>query len=229
MGSQTSAGAAELRWALTATQLRFGAALRQLDRLRRLDVLREQERALLQQAVVQAWRFAYHDQLTGLPSRHLLLDRFDQAVARAARHDQSVALLFLDLDRFKYINDTLGHSVGDQLLQHVAARLITCIRASDTACRYGGDEFVVLLSELRDTEGAVVAANHIRARLAAPYFIDGIEISITASVGTAVHAVDARGYRDLLRVADLAMYRNKAQRPAVPGISHGKLRPAIDR
>jgi len=209
---------AELRRVLAATQLRFVAALRQLDRLQRQDALRTQERALLTEAVEKARRFAYHDELTGLPNRHLLLDHFNQAVALAERHDQHVALLFLDLDRFKHVNDTLGHSVGDKLLQQVAVRLVACLRASDTACRYGGDEFVVILPELAGQEGAAVVANSIRARLAAPYIIDGTAITITTSLGIAMHPVDAHGYSDLLRVADRAMYRDKARRPAAPGI-----------
>ena len=127
-------------------------------------LLRQQEAALLTAAVAKAQRFAYHDDLTGLPNRHLLMDRFKLAVALAARHDQHVALLFLDLDRFKNVNDTLGHSAGDELLRQVATRLVACLRASDTACRYGGDEFVVLLPELSDKDGAVVVADHIRAQ-----------------------------------------------------------------
>lgn len=172
----------------------------------------------LTEAVLKAQRFAYHDELTGLPNRHLLLDRFQAAVASAVRHDQQVALLFLDLDRFKHVNDTLGHSAGDQLLQQVAARLVACLRASDTACRYGGDEFVLLLPELSGKEGAVVVADNVCAVLAAPYVIDGVEIAITASIGIAMHLVDAHGYGDLLRVSDRAMYRSKARRPAAPSI-----------
>ena len=146
---------------------------------------------MLTEAAAKAQRFAYHDELTGLPNRHLLLDRFKLAVALAARHDEHVALLFIDLDRFKHVNDTLGHSVGDELLQQVATRLVACLRASDTACRYGGDEFVVLLPELSDKDGAVVVADNIRARLAAPYLVDGVEITMTASLGIAMHPVDA--------------------------------------
>lgn len=214
-----SADTAEVRRALTATRLRFEAALRELDRLRRRDALREQEKTLLTEAVEKARRFAYHDELTNLPNRHLLLDHFNLAVALAERHDQHVALLFLDLDRFKHVNDTLGHSVGDKLLQQVAERLVACIRASDTACRYGGDEFVVLLSELTGKDGAVVVADNIRAHLAAPYLIDGAKITVPTSLGMAMYPVDAQALGDLLQVADLAMYRDKARRPATPSIS----------
>lgn len=219
---------AELRRALAATELRCEAALRQLDRLRRRDTLHAQETALLTEAVLKARRFAYHDELTRLPNRQLLLDRFKLAVALAQRHDQHVALLFLDLDRFKHVNDTLGHSAGDKLLQQVAVRLLACIRASDTACRYGGDEFVVLLPELSGREGAVVAADHILMHLAAPYVIDGAEISITTSLGIAVNPVDAHGFDDLLRVADRAMYRDKARCPAAPSFSDGGVLSLLD-
>lgn len=214
---------AEVHRVLTTMRLRFGAALRQLERLRRRDALLEQQNALLTEAVVKARRFAYHDELTGLPNRHLLVDRFNLSVALAERHDQHVALLFLDLDRFKHVNDTLGHSVGDKLLQQVAQRLIACIRASDTACRYGGDEFVVLLSELDAKDGAVVVADNIRTHLAAPYLIDGTQITVATSVGMAMYPVDAQAFGDLLQVADLAMYRDKARHPATPSISDSPL------
>ncbi len=213
----------ELRRTLAATELRFSAALRQIDRMVRLDIFRKQEAALLTEAAAKAQRFAYHDELTGLPNRHLLLDRFELAVALAGRHDEHVALLFIDLDRFKHVNDTLGHLVGDRLLQRVALRLVACLRASDTACRYGGDEFVVLLPELSGKDGAAVVADNIRARLAAPYLIDGAEITISASLGIAMYPVDADGYGDLLRLSDLAMYHDKARCPAAPRISEATL------
>jgi diguanylate cyclase (GGDEF)-like protein len=210
---------AEVHRVLTTIRLRFGAALRQLERLRHRDALLEQENALLTEAVVKARRFAYRDELTGLPNRHLLLDHFNLSVALAERHDEHVALLFLDLDGFKRVNDTLGHSVGDKLLQQMAQRLVACIRASDTACRYGGDEFVVLLSELDAKGGAVVVADNIRARLEAPYLIDGAQITVTTSVGMAMYPVDGQAFGDLLQIADLAMYRDKAKRPATQSIS----------
>jgi diguanylate cyclase len=219
----------ELRRALAATRLRFGAALRQIERMRRQDALRTQEAALLADAVVKAQRFAYHDELTGLPSRRLLLDRFQLAAALAERHDQHVALLFLDLDRFKYINDKLGHSTGDKLLQQVAARLVACLRASDTACRYGGDEFVILLPELSGKDGAVVVADNIQARLAAPYRVDGADITMTASLGIAMHPIDAHDYGDLLRISDVAMYRNKARCGAAPSIAEATPAALLDQ
>jgi diguanylate cyclase (GGDEF)-like protein len=216
--AQDLADVGSLRLALAATERRFAAALRQLERMRRRDALYEQQVALLQEAAAKAQRFAYHDELTGLPNRHLLFDRFNLAVALAARHHKHVALLFLDLDRFKEINNTLGHSAGDQLLQQVAVRLVGGIRASDTACRYGGDEFVVLLAEINGKEGALAVANNLRVHLAAPYLIDGASITITTSVGIAVYPLDARGYGDLIQVSDLAMYRHKARRSAPPSI-----------
>jgi diguanylate cyclase (GGDEF)-like protein len=209
-----AADLAELRRVLAATERRCAAALRQLDRMRRRDSLREQQTVLLTDAVLKARRFAYHDELTGLPNRRLLLDRFNLAAALASRHHQQVALLFCDLDGFKHVNDTFGHTTGDKLLQEVAARLVACVRASDTVCRYGGDEFVVLLSEIAGADGAVVVAENIRVHIAAPYLIDGAEIAMTASLGMAVYPGDARAYDDLLRLSDLAMYRSKTGRPA---------------
>ena len=213
---------AELRHALAATELRFDAALRQIERMRRRDLVLQQEAALLKAAVVKA-RTAYHDDLTGLPNRHVLMDHFKLAAALAARHDRHVALLFLDLDRFKHVNDTLGHSAGDQLLRQVAGRLVACLRASDTACRYGGDEFIVLLPELRDKNAALVVADHIRAHLAAPFLVEGASITITVSLGVAMHAVDAHSFADLVRVSDRAMYRDKARRPMAPSIAGATL------
>jgi diguanylate cyclase (GGDEF)-like protein len=203
----------ELRRALVAAEQRCSAALHQLDQMRHLNLLREQETALLRQAERKARRCAYYDELTGLPNRHLLQDRFKIAVALAARHDQYAALLFIDLDHFKKVNDTLGHLAGDRLLQQVAARLAGGIRASDTACRLGGDEFVVLLAGLSGRDAAEAVAKNLRMILAAAYVVEGTEVAITVSLGVAVCPGDADGYSDLLRVADRAMYRSKARRP----------------
>ncbi len=159
---------------------------------------------------------AYHDALTGLPNRRLLLDRLNQAIAQASRQKKHVALVFLDVDGFKTINDKLGHPSGDKLLQAVAQRLSACLRVSDTACRYGGDEFIVLLPEVEGEQSATAVAQKIRTQLVAPYLIDGATITVRLSVGTAVYPVDAKDHRDLIKLADAAMYsmKNKSAAPA---------------
>jgi diguanylate cyclase (GGDEF)-like protein len=205
------AEAVNLRRALAASERRLEAALAQLDSLRRRKAELKGEVAALTETAANARRFAYHDELTGLPNRYLLFDRFNQAVALAARHDKRVGLLFLDLDRFKNLNDALGHSAGDHVLQQVALRLLGCIRASDTVSRYGGDEFVVLLPELAGREGAIAAAEKIRAQLEKPYWVDGTTVTMTASNGLAVYPLDGRMYGDLIHVSDLAMYRHKGR------------------
>ena len=156
-----------------------------------------------------ARHFALHDELTGLPNRTLLLDRLSQVLARARRYDKQFALLFLDLDRFKEVNDRLGHAAGDKLLQRVAERLLSCVRGGDTACRYGGDEFVLLLPEVESERRAVEVAEKIRDRLAKPYDIDGHSIALTATVGVAVYPTDGIDQVDLIEHADAAMYRAK--------------------
>ena len=205
------ADSAALRRALAAAELKFAAALRQIERMRRRDAQREREATSLRAAVLRAQRFAYHDELTGLPNRHALLDHFNLAAALAARNDEHIALLFIDLDGFKRVNDTFGHSVGDKLLRQVAMRLVGCVRASDTTCRYGGDEFAVLLPALDCKDGAVVVADTIRTSLAAPFWIDGAEITTTVSVGIAVYPDDASCYADLVSRSDRAMYLDKAR------------------
>ena len=211
--------------ALAATEQKLAAALRRIDALRQQDVLLQQQVVQLAETVAKAHRFAYHDELTGLPNRCLLMDRFNQAVARAARQDEQVALLFLDVNGLKNVNDALGYPAGDGLLKQVAARLAACIRTSDTGCRYGGDEFVVLLPELQGRESAVAAAEKIRIHLAMPYVVDGTAIRITASVGMAIYPVDGSGYADLVRVSERAMYVDKARGPAEPSV----LKPALER
>jgi diguanylate cyclase (GGDEF)-like protein len=189
-----SSDAAALCNALATSEQKLGAALRVIDDLQGQESFLKKKVALLSEAVAQARQFAYHDELTGLPNRRLLLDRFNQAIARGARQHKLVALLFLDLDGFKAINDALGHVAGDSLLKQVAARLSACVRTSDTACRFGGDEFVILLPELESRESAAAAARKIRAHLAASYFIGGTEIGVTTSVGMALYPVDGKAY-----------------------------------
>jgi diguanylate cyclase (GGDEF)-like protein len=200
--------------ALEVSRERLRAALCRIDVLETEGLLLKHQVALLQRTVAQARQFAYHDELTGLPNRRLLLDRYNQAVALAARQKRRVALLFLDLNEFKKVNDVHGHAAGDGILRQVAVRLRGCIRTSDTACRYGGDEFVVLLPELEGRKSADAAARKIRARLAVPYIVDGVEITVTASVGVAVYPVDGHEYGDLMRVTDGFMYRDKARAAA---------------
>ncbi|SFE45224.1 EAL domain-containing response regulator [Paracidovorax wautersii] len=167
-------------------------------------------------AEAQIERLAFFDELTGLPNRRLLMDRMERVLATGARMGQYGALLFLDLDNFKGINDTLGHEWGDQLLQQAALRLSGSVRASDTVARLGGDEFVVVLSGLPDDEAqAVIEVRALGQKLLEllnqPYLLDGREIHNTASIGTALFHGREETTHDLLKRADLAMYQAKAQ------------------
>lgn len=152
---------------------------------------------------------AQHDSLTALPNRVLLNDRLNQAIAFAHRHGRELALLFVDLDDFKRVNDSLGHAVGDGLLQSVAQRLQACVRSSDTVSRPGGDEFVVLLSELVRGQDAAVVAAKIRMTLDRPHRIQQLDVHVTASIGIATYPDDGTEAETLLRNADVAMYRAK--------------------
>jgi diguanylate cyclase (GGDEF)-like protein/PAS domain S-box-containing protein len=156
-------------------------------------------------------QLAYYDPLTGLPNRTLFKDRLGQTLSRAQREKSMVALLFLDLDRFKNINDTLGHASGDQLLIITASRLQGCIRRSDTVSRLGGDEFVVILNSLMQAEDASSLAQKILAALSEPVSIDGHEVASTASIGIAIHPADGADVDTLLRNADTAMYEAKGK------------------
>lgn len=150
-----------------------------------------------------------HDSLTGLPNRLLLKDRIDQAIATAPRHERQVAVLFLDLDGFKYINDSLGHPTGDKLLQSIAKRLVGCVRTSDTVSRQGGDEFVVLLTESRQWEDSVVVAERILKAVAQSHPIDNHDLHVTTSIGVSVYPDDGEDAETLIRNADIAMYQAK--------------------
>jgi diguanylate cyclase (GGDEF)-like protein len=147
-----------------------------------------------------------HDSLTALPNRTLLHERLSHALAKAQRHGRQLAVLFIDLDRFKNVNDTLGHDAGDRLLQVTAQRLYDCLRETDTMARQGGDEFVVLMDELTDHEPITRVSQRILDAVAQPLVIDGQELHITASIGISVYPEDGR---TLLRNADIAMYRAK--------------------
>jgi len=152
---------------------------------------------------------AQHDFLTDLPNRVLLNDRLGQAIALATRHTKQFALLFLDLDGFKHINDSLGHPVGDRLLQSVAKRLVDCIRGSDTVSREGGDEFIVLLSEIAHAEDAAIAARRMLQSVAQPHSISPHELHVTASIGVSIYPDDGLDAETLIKNADTAMYQAK--------------------
>ena len=155
---------------------------------------------------------AQHDSLTDLPNRVLLNDRLREAIILSKRHKRELSVLFLDLDRFKHINDSLGHVVGDRLLQSVAQRLLSCVRSSDTVGRQGGDEFVVLLWEVRRAEDAAIAAAKILEALRKPHLIDAHELHITASIGIVTYPEDGTDVETLMKKADLAMYHAKQTR-----------------
>jgi diguanylate cyclase (GGDEF)-like protein/PAS domain S-box-containing protein len=152
---------------------------------------------------------AQHDPLTGLPNRALLIDRVDQAIALALRQKGQVALFFIDLDDFKRINDSLGHAIGDKLLQSVAKRLIDCVRTPDTVSRQGGDEFVVLLQEVHQAEDVANAARRLLEALAETHSIDHLKIHVTASIGISLYPSDGKDADTLLKNADAAMYQAK--------------------
>jgi diguanylate cyclase (GGDEF)-like protein/PAS domain S-box-containing protein len=152
---------------------------------------------------------AQHDFLTGMPNRMLLNDRVNQAIAWAQRHSKKVAVLFLDLDGFKHINDSLGHPTGDKLLQSVAKRLVDCVRGSDTVSRQGGDEFVVLLTEVGLSEDAAITARRMLQTVAEAHSIDQHDLHVTTSIGVSVFPDDGSDAETLIKNADTAMYQAK--------------------
>ncbi|HEC11778.1 MAG TPA: GGDEF domain-containing protein [Acidiferrobacteraceae bacterium] len=154
---------------------------------------------------------AHHDELTGLPNRALLRDRLDTGLARAQRNKRCLALLFIDLDGFKLINDSLGHHVGDELLKAVAKRLKRCARRSDTVARYGGDEFAYIMEAVRSKDDAMGVARKILQMMAPPYCVDGFDVSVTPSIGIAMFDAShpAITPQALIRHADAAMYNAK--------------------
>lgn len=185
----------------------------------------EQDRDLLQFVAVQvvaaierkkmSTRLEYmaqHDQLTDLPNRTLFLDRLQTALARARRGMSRLAVLYLDLDKFKQVNDTHGHTAGDHLLQEVARRLTGCVRAADTVGRIGGDEYVVLLDDIQHFEDAAIVMRKILANLSAPYELAEATLEIIPSIGVAVYPENGEGADELIRYADNAMYQVKRAR-----------------
>jgi diguanylate cyclase (GGDEF)-like protein/PAS domain S-box-containing protein len=156
---------------------------------------------------------AQHDKLTNLPNRTLLIDRLGQAIETSRRNGTRLAVQFLDLDGFKHINDSLSHAIGDKVLQSVAKRLLGCVRTSDTVARMGGDEFVVILSEVAHARDAGVKAKKILDALGAPHSLDQYSVSITASIGVTTYPNDGQDADILVKNADLAMYRAKEKGP----------------
>ncbi len=152
---------------------------------------------------------AEHDFLTGLPNRALLTDRLNQSMSLALRNHKRVALLYLDLDNFKHINDSLGHSLGDQVLQATAKRLQTCIRGSDTVSRQGGDEFVVLLPDLKTAADANVIAEKVLKVMAEPHLVEGQRLHVTVSIGISIYPDDGEDVGTVVKNADTAMYYAK--------------------
>ncbi|MFA7281536.1 MAG: sensor domain-containing diguanylate cyclase [Sterolibacterium sp.] len=154
---------------------------------------------------------ALHDTLTGLPNRFLMLGRLEQALTTAQRHGTQIAVLFLDLDGFKSINDRHGHHVGDILLREIGGRLRTCVRDCDTVSRHGGDEFIVTLTDIREAEDAAAVAEKVLQAVAMPARINELEVQVTTSVGIAIYPDSGSDAEALLRAADAAMYEAKAE------------------
>ena len=163
----------------------------------------------VQTTKVELHHLAHHDVLTGLPNRILMYDRLAQAIALARRSGRQLAVLFMDLDRFKHINDSLGHTVGDRLLQSVCQRLLACVRQSDTVSRQGGDEFVVLLPDIDHPEDAALSAQKMIAAIALPHRIDQHDLHIGASIGISIYPEDGLDAETLIKHADIAMFHAK--------------------
>ncbi len=171
-------------------------------------VLRQRMRLLLERkrATEQIQHQATHDGLTNLPNRTLFMDRLESALAMSRRHKNSIGLLFVDLDRFKWVNDKLGHAARDKLLVDVAARMQDCVRQSDTVARLGGDEFTVILSDASEVANLTTVVEKILDKLQQPFELAGEEVTISGSIGVTVHPQDGLDVETLLNNADNAMY-----------------------
>ncbi len=154
-------------------------------------------------------RLAYFDALTDLPNRQLFLDRLSQSLSHADRYDQKVALMFIDLDGFKLVNDSMGHDMGDLLLQAVGRRLEDCLRKSDTVARIGGDEFTCILQDIEEPENVNIVAKKVIRALTSPFNLKGHEIRISGSIGVSLFPDDTENIEELIKKADTAMYRAK--------------------
>ncbi|HEX7151160.1 MAG TPA: EAL domain-containing protein [Thermoanaerobaculia bacterium] len=205
-------GTAQLRYLTPITYLGYIDFLMQaVLGIGMIASLLEDEREAAELAANEIEHLAYHDALTGLPNRPLFVDRLIVALAQAQRGQQKLAVFFLDLDRFKDINDSLGHSTGDALLKSVAERIRSCIREGDTVARFGGDEFTLLIPRVESVENAATIAHKIIETLKLPFFIHARELFVTTSIGVSLFPEDGLDPETLVRNADTAMYRAKEQ------------------
>jgi len=195
----------------------------EIEFLRAANARLMREVTALKEREAQVLELADRDGLTGLFNRRRMTDLLDSAIAEAARHWQRVGLLFIDLNGFKGINDEHGHAAGDEILTTVATRISARVRTGDFVCRYGGDEFVVVLPNVPDESAARRVADTIRERVALPYWIQGNEQHLTAAIGVSMYPQDGGSAEELLHRADLAMYRLKT-RLARPMVSLGTAR-----
>ncbi len=182
-----------------------GDERRLLEQIEQLTTITIEQQTTLEKLAYQA----HHDALTGLPNRLLFEDRLQQSIEHARRTNTLVAVLFIDLDRFKQINDTLGHTIGDLLLIQVARRFELCIRATDTLARHGGDEFLLVLPDITAPQQVTVVAQRLHESLRHPFFVNGHEIFVSASIGASLYPIDGKDVVALQRAADIAMYRAK--------------------
>jgi diguanylate cyclase (GGDEF)-like protein len=215
-----------------ATLRRIGSeGLREVDTLRALNAHLLRELAALKEREAETQRLADRDGLTGLYNRRRMLELLESAINEAVLQGQYVGLLFIDLNGFKAINDEYGHSAGDKILITVAARIAARVRTGDIVCRYGGDEFVVVLPSAPDPLAVSRVADAIRERVSLPYWINGEEQHLTAAIGESLYPHDGENAEVLLHRADAAMYRLKARlaRPVVSLGSQPQLRPARRR
>jgi diguanylate cyclase (GGDEF)-like protein len=186
---------------------------REAEMLRAINSRLLHELQALKAREAETQRLADRDSLTGLYNRRRLLELLEATIANADKEDQKVGLLFIDLNGFKSVNDEYGHAAGDKLLTAVASRITARVRSGDLVCRYGGDEFVVILPNVPDPLAVSRVADAIRERVSLPYRIDGGEQHVTAAIGESIHPFDGRSAALLLHRADEAMYRLKAKAP----------------
>jgi len=198
--------------------------------VRRAGVMQDVTERKAQEARIE--HLAYHDSLTGLPNRTMLMDRLARALSQAQRLEQQVAVLFIDLDRFKLVNDSLGHPIGDQLLQEIARRLRAALRDGDTVARVGGDEFQVVVCNVGGSTGAARIAEKLMRALGEPFTLEGQELHVTASLGLSLYPRDGDSGELLLKYADIALYEAKGEgrnayrffSPEMNAQAHGRLR-----